>query len=59
MIGANHPVVRNRGYEMTKKVLAPLDAQRSALDKQLQDAVKKAVGGSGLKLPGLDKLFRR
>jgi len=36
------------------KLLDPLDAQKGALNKQLQDAVGKALGGRGL-----DKLFKR
>lgn len=36
------------------KLLGPLDAQKGALNKQLQDAAGKALGGRGL-----DKLFRR
>ncbi|MCM2304371.1 MAG: TIGR03545 family protein [Elusimicrobia bacterium] len=36
------------------KLLGPLDAQKGALNKQLQDAVGKALGGRGL-----DKLFKR
>ena len=38
---------------LTAKILGPLDAQKGALNKQLQDAIGKAVGGQGL-----DKLFR-
>lgn len=36
------------------KLLGPLDAQKGALNKQLQEAVGKALGGQGL-----DKLFKR
>lgn len=36
------------------KLLGPLDAQREALNKQLQNAAGKALGGRGL-----DKLFKR
>lgn len=36
------------------KLLGPLDAQKAALNKQLQDAAGKALGGQRL-----DKLFRR
>lgn len=36
------------------KLLGPLDAQKGALNKQLQDAIGKALGGQGL-----DKLFKR
>lgn len=39
---------------LTGKLLGPLDAQKGALNKQLQDAVGKALGGRGL-----DKLFKR
>jgi uncharacterized protein (TIGR03545 family) len=35
------------------KLLGPLDAQKGALNKQLQDSIGKALGGRGL-----DKLFR-
>lgn len=41
---------------LSAKLLGPLDAQKAALNKQLQDAVGKALGGGkGLKL---DKLFK-
>lgn len=36
------------------KILGPLDAQKGALNKQLQDSIGKALGGRGL-----DKLFKR
>lgn len=36
------------------KLLGPLDAQKGALNKQLQDSIGKALGGRGL-----DKLFKR
>lgn len=39
---------------LTGKLLGPLDAQKGALNKQLQEAVGKALGGQGL-----DKLFKR
>lgn len=39
---------------LTGKLLGPLDAQKGALNKQLQDSVGKALGGRGL-----DKLFKR
>lgn len=42
---------------LTGKLLGPLDAQKAALDKQLKDAVSKALGG-GQPLR-LDKLFKR
>ncbi|UPT73445.1 MAG: TIGR03545 family protein [Elusimicrobiota bacterium] len=42
---------------LTGKLLGPLDAQKAALDKQLKDAVSKAIGG-GQPLR-LDKLFKR
>lgn len=38
------------------QVLGPLDAQRAALDRQLQDALKKQLGGKGL--PNLKNIFR-
>lgn len=38
---------------LSSKVLGPLDAQRAGLDKQLQDALKKSIGGGDLK-----KIFR-
>ena len=46
-----------RTEELRKKALAPLDAQREALDRQLKEAISKAVGQP--KIPQLDKLFRR
>lgn len=39
---------------LTGKLMGPLDAQKGALNKQLQDSIGKALGGQGL-----DKLFRR
>lgn len=39
---------------LTAKLLGPLDAQKAALNKQLQDAAGKALGGQRL-----DKLFKR
>jgi uncharacterized protein (TIGR03545 family) len=39
---------------LTAKLLGPLDAQKGALNKQLQDSVGKALGGARL-----DKLFKR
>lgn len=39
---------------LTGKLLGPLDAQKGALNKQLQDSIGKALGGRGL-----DKLFKR
>jgi len=39
---------------LASKLLGPLDAQKGALDKQLKDAVGKAVGGQRL-----DRLFKR
>jgi len=36
------------------KLLGPLDAQKGALNKQLQESIGKALGGQGL-----DKLFKR
>ena len=42
---------------LTGKLMGPLDAQRSALDRQLKEAAGKALGGP--KLPaGLNKLFK-
>ena len=38
------------------QVLGPLDAQRAALDRQLQDALKKSLGGKNL--PDINKLFK-
>ena len=38
------------------QVLGPLDSQRAALDRQLQDALKKSLGGKNL--PDLNKLFK-
>ncbi len=39
---------------LTGKLMGPLDAQKGALNKQLQDSIGKALGGQGL-----DKLFKR
>lgn len=39
---------------LSGKLLGPLDAQKGALNKQLQDSAGKALGGQGL-----DKLFKR
>lgn len=39
---------------LSSQVLGPLDSQRGALDKQLQDALKRSVGGQ----PDLRKLFK-
>lgn len=41
---------------LSSQILGPLDAQRAGLDRQLQDALKKAVGGKGL--PDLGGLFK-
>jgi|CXWL01.1.fsa_nt_gi uncharacterized protein (TIGR03545 family) len=40
---------------LTAKLLGPLDAQKGALDKQLQDALGKALGNKPLRF---DKLFK-
>ena len=37
-------------------VMSPLDAQKASLDKQLQDALSKSMGGG--KLPDFKKLFK-
>lgn len=39
---------------LAAKLMGPLDAQTGALNKQLQDALGKAIGGQGL-----DRLFKR
>ena len=48
--------VRAQTDGLQSKILGPLDAQRAGLDAQLQDAVKKAVGGQ--KLPDFKRLFK-
>lgn len=39
---------------LSSQVLGPLDAQKAGLNKQLQDALKKSVGGA----PNLNRLFK-
>jgi uncharacterized protein (TIGR03545 family) len=48
--------VRGQTDGLSSKILGPLDSQRAGLDRQLQDAVKKAAGGKGL--PDFRKLFK-
>jgi uncharacterized protein (TIGR03545 family) len=48
--------VRGQTDGASKQILGPLDAQRAALDRQLQDALKKSIGGKGL--PDLKGLFK-
>jgi uncharacterized protein (TIGR03545 family) len=47
--------VRASADGTSSQVLGPLDDQKAALDKQLQDALKKSLGGKGL---DLKKIFR-
>lgn len=49
---------RAQADALSAKVLGPLDAQKGALEKQLQEAVGKALGGGG-QAPDLRKLFKR
>ncbi|MEK7389525.1 MAG: TIGR03545 family protein [Elusimicrobiota bacterium] len=46
---------RARADALTAQLLGPLDAQKNALQKQLQETIGKAVGGQPLRF---DKLFK-
>lgn len=48
--------VRAQTAATAAQVLGPLDAQRAALDRQLQDALKKSIGAKSL--PGFKSLFK-
>jgi uncharacterized protein (TIGR03545 family) len=48
--------VRSQVDSATSGIMGPLDQQKSALDRQLQDVLKKSIGGN--KLPPLNKLLK-
>lgn len=48
--------VRAQTDGLSSQILGPLDAQRAGLDRQLQDALKRSLGGKGV--PNLEGLFK-
>lgn len=53
MYGGSATDAKSSADGLNAKLLGPLDAQKAALNKQLQDSIGKALGGQRL-----DKLFR-